>query len=684
MVVRTLPLLLVLACTPKQPPRTELPELAKPGAKPTLPPPAGPVTERFHVFGARGARKNGYFTRTRKPDGELATVFHVLENGRGPHVEATLRLAPGDLTPASFTATGKHTMGTKVAETFTRSGNRVEWKSEEEQGDRTLTGPAFFIPIADGPFADLLVTAGRKAGNRIALLPAGQAAIENVGTLEVTSGSNKKTLTGYAIRGIHVSPKYTWFDGDRWFGEFSSWQSIVTEGWEAAIPQVVNHQEALSRAAHAQLAKANRHVPPAAGLALTHASVLDIAKGTWLPDQTILIVGETIKAIGPKLAIPPGAEVIDLTGKRVIPGLIDMHGHLGAEDGVLDIASGVTTVRDVGNDPDELDDLKKRWDDGTAIGPTIIRYGFIEGRNEKAASSVVTAETVDEAKAAVEYYAKRGYEGIKIYNSVKTELVPVLAKEAHARNMRVIGHVPVKMVANEAVRAGYDGLEHINQMMLNFFATKDTDTRDTTRFTLVGDKMPDFDLDGKPMREFIELLKKNKTVLDPTLAVFEDLYAGVPGKITAGMEDTVARMPVQLARQWLTGGLPLEGNKRELYARAWDKLLAAIKVMWKAKLHLVAGTDHVAGLMLHREIELFGKAGLPAIDALRTATTEAARGLQLDTKIGSIAAGKRADLAILSGDVLADLRQLRTIERTVRGGVVFTSAPLYASVGVKP
>src|SRR5262249_39251208 len=160
------------------------------------------------------------------------------------------------------------------------------------------------------------------------------------------------------------------------------------------------------------------------------------------------------------------------------PGLWDMHAHLGDADGVLDIASGVTTVRDVGNDPDKLDDFKKRFDAGTAVGPHVVRFGFIEGRNEKAAAAKVTAETDAEAKQAVETYAARGYDGIKIYNSVKPDLVPLLAKEAHARGMAVTGHIPVHMLANEAVQAGYDGIEHLNMLFLNFFATHQTDTRD--------------------------------------------------------------------------------------------------------------------------------------------------------------------------------------------------------------
>ena len=137
--------------------------------------------------------------------------------------------------------------------------------------------------------------------------------------------------------------------------------------------------------------------------------------------------------------------------------------------------------------------------------------GFIEGRNEKAAASKVTAETPEEAKAAVEFYAKRGYDGIKIYNSMKPELVPLLTEAAHAKGMLVTGHIPVHMLANEAVRAGYDGIEHINMLFLNFFATHDTDTRDTDAVHARRRQgRVDFDLASKPVREFFELLARRR------------------------------------------------------------------------------------------------------------------------------------------------------------------------------
>src|SRR4029453_12749052 len=135
-----------------------------------------------------------------------------------------------------------------------------------------------------------------------------------------------------------------------------------------------------------------------------------------------------------------------------------------------------------------------------------------------------------------------------IYNSMKTELVPILAKAAHEKNMRVSGHIPVHMRAEEAVRAGYDEIQHANMLFLNFFIDKDTDTRTPLRFSIVADKAPDFDLKSKPALDFFQLLIDKKTVVDPTLAVFEQLFVSRPGEIPASFAPMVERLPVQVQR----------------------------------------------------------------------------------------------------------------------------------------
>jgi len=248
----------------------------------------------------------------------------------------------------------------------------------------------------------------------------------------------------------------------------------------------------------------------------------------------------------------------------------------------------------------------------------------------------------------------------------------------------VTGHIPVHMLANEAVRAGYDGIEHVNMLFLNFFADHDTDTRTTTRFTLVGDKAATFDLKSKPVTDFVQLLKDHHTVITPTLDAFEDLLTGEQGKVIAGMEPLVARLPVQTQRQFLTGGLPLEGEKLKTYRASYEKLLAMVKLLHDAHVTLTAGTDNLPGLMLHHELALFVRAGITPADALKIDTIDAARAMKMDRKVGSISPGKMADLVVVDGDPLAKIDDVTKVVSAMRGGVLFASAPLYEAVGVAP
>ena len=672
---------------PAEPPIPPLRPTATAPASAAPPSAAVPKVDKRVVVSL--SRRSGTSVTAVAPDGTITVTLDVLENGRGPHTDATVHLAPYG-TIVSLDAKGHHTMGTAVDEAFARQGEHVKWKSHEEGGERDVKGPAFFVPMADLPDTyGWLVQALVKAGGTLPLLPGGQARLEKTNDATVTRSAGKEArhLVGYAITGLDLLPTRVWMNEDgSWFGFVSPWWSVVPEGWESAIEPLIEKQNELDRQRDAQVAAKDAHKPPSAGLAFTHARVLDGEHGRWLADRTVIVVGDTIKAVGPSASTKPpaGAEVIDLGNKALLPGLWDMHSHLGDGDGALDIASGVTTARDVGNDPDKLDDFKKRFDDGTAVGPHVLRFGFIEGRGEKAASSKVTAETEAEAKAAVEYFAKRGYEGIKIYNSVKPELVPLLAREAHARGMSVTGHIPVHMLANEAVRAGYDGIEHVNMLFLNFFADHETDTRTTMRFSLVGDKAASFDLKSKPVREFFALLEQHHTVIDPTVDAFEDLLTGEQGKLIAGLEPLVERLPVQTQRQFLLGGLPLAGDKLETYRASFDKMLAMVKALSDAGIPVVVGTDSLAGLMVHHELGLFVRAGLTPAAALRDATIEPARVTKLDKKTGSIAAGKAADLFVVDGDPLAHIEDVGKVVSTMRGGVLFASAPLYETVGVRP
>jgi cytosine/adenosine deaminase-related metal-dependent hydrolase len=661
---KTLVLALAIAAC-GSPPASKTPTTSAPSAK---------AAKRIVVM---LSRKSGTSAVTPRADGGLDIAYEHLENGRGPKMSGHVKLA-ADGTIAEFEAHGHHTMGTPIDETFSIQGKHAKWSSHEEKGEKDLTGPAFYVPIAPLPDAiGMLFTALQKAGGKIALLPDGEARLER--STETTLKGKK--LVGWAITGLDLTPQRLWTEEDGTFlGIVDNWYSCIAEGWEDAIDPLVAIQLDLDRKRDAEIATKAAHKSPV--LAFAHAKVLDVEKGKWIEDQTVVVEGGKISSVG-KTPPPKGAEVIDATGKTMLPGLWDMHSHLGQPDGVLDIASGVTTARDLGNDPDRLDDYKKRFDDGLAVGPHVLRSGFIEGRGEKAAASKITAETEDEAKSAVDFYSKRGYEGIKIYNSMKPELVPVLAKLAHEKGMRVSGHIPVHMRAEEAVRAGYDEIQHVNMLFLNFFIDKDTDTRTTLRFSIVAEKGAGLDLASKPVKDFFGLLLEKKTVVDPTVNAFEDLFLGRPGEILPDLVPVASRLPVQLQRQFKTGGLPVPEGKDDTYKQSFAKLLTMVKALHDAKIPIVSGTDSIAGLMLHHELSLYAKAGIPNADILRIASLDAARVMKLDKQTGSIEKGKVADFFLVDGDPLANIDDLRKITTTLRGGVRFESADLYPAVGVR-
>jgi imidazolonepropionase-like amidohydrolase len=327
--------------------------------------------------------------------------------------------------------------------------------------------------------------------------------------------------------------------------------------------------------------------------------------------------------------------------------------------------------------------MKKRFDDARSVGPHVLRAGFIEGRGEKAAGSKVTAETPEEALQGVEGFSRRGYEQLKIYNSIKPELVPFLAKAAHDRGMRVSGHVPVHMRAEEAVRAGFDELNHLNMLFLNFFIDKDTDTRTTLRFTIPAEKAAGLDLSSKPVRDFIALLRERKTVVDPTVQVFESLLLARPGSVSPNAASIADRLPATVRRELSAGGLPVPEGKDQRFRDSFTAMLKMIKLLHDSKVPIVAGTDEF-GLLLPRELELYVQAGIPAGEVLELATLGSARVMGKDKTTGSIAVGKEADLVLVDGDPLANIGDVRKVTQVVRSGVRYEVAPLFASVGVRP
>jgi imidazolonepropionase-like amidohydrolase len=617
--------------------------------------------------------------------GQINSTFEFNDRGRGPKTAAHYVLGADGL-PQRTDVTGNDYLKAPVDEHFAVENGAAHWKSTSETGQ--TRSPGFYIS-SNGPAAELtfLASALMKAnGGSVKLLPGGEARLEKMTDVNLENQGKKVHVTEFGVTGLGFEPQTVWLDDDhRLFAIPGPWFAIMREGWESTNDRLFALDRAAEDARNASLAKAlAQH--PAHAVAVEHVRLFDSEQATMRDDQTIVINGERIVSVGPanSASVPADAQHIDGRGKTLLPGLFDMHTHLQAVDGLLHIASGVTSVRDMGNDIDQLKHLQGQWDSGAAIGPRVWKAGFIDGSGPFQAPTGIYVETVEQARAAVNRYADLGYFQIKVYSSLKPELLPEIVETAHGRGLRVSGHIPNGMIASQFVEEGADEIQHINFVFLNFFASQVKDTRTPERFTAVGANAAKLDLQSKEVNDFIELLRSHHTTVDVTLATFEGMFTGRPGKVSPDYAPIIDRLPAQIQRAAYTGGLPVTEQNDQLYKDSYDAMLRMTKRMYDAGIPILAGTDATAGIMLHRELELEVRAGIAPEKALKIATYNAARLLKQEKELGSIAPGKRADFVLVDGNPAEHISDIRRCRWVMKNGVLFDSTKVYAAVGIGP
>ena len=629
----------------------------------------------------------GSQTTTVAADGARNLSYEFNDRGRGPKLTARVRLDDAGV-PASFEMDGIDYLKAPVSERFTFDQGVARWKNSAEAGERKLSDHAFYLstqglPEELGWLAHALLKA---PGQRMALLPAGEASIKRADDLSVGDGANKRHVTAYLIEGLGFSPSTVWLTDDQsFFASVDRFYSVVRAGFESSVPKLLEKQEALESTRTLELARTLTRRPKQP-VAITNANVFDAATGQSAPGSTVLIDGNRIRAVGKdgSVTIPSHAERIDAGGKALLPGLWDMHVHMGPNDGLLHMAAGVTSVRDLANDNDALLQMKRDIENGTAIGPRITMRGFMDGRGPYTGPTKVFVDTEAEARSAIDNYAKLGYEGIKVYSSIKPELVPTIIKLAHEKGLRVSGHVPAFMTAQQFIEAGADEIQHINMLFLNFWFDEVKDTRTPARFTAVAERAATLDLNSQRVQSFIQLLKDHHTVVDPTLTAFEGMFVDRPGKMSVSFAAVADRLPPQVRRNFLGGGLPVPEGKDALYRESQLATLRMTKLLYDSGIPIVAGTDDLAGFTLHRELELYVKAGIKPPEVLRIATLGAARVAHKDQELGSITPGKLADMVLVAGDPAQNISDVRHTALVIKNGSIYEPAALYKALGVKP
>jgi imidazolonepropionase-like amidohydrolase len=385
-------------------------------------------------------------------------------------------------------------------------------------------------------------------------------------------------------------------------------------------------------------------------LVLSHVNVIDMVGARPKAGMTLVIVGDRIAAVGRKgkVRVPKGAQVIDASGKYLIPGLWDMHVHLG--DGEFDknfylrlfIANGITGVRIMEGAP-EYQSWRREAEDGALLAPRMVIASPMIGFGDL--SNISEARAREEVRKA----KQGGADFIKVHDNLSRASYFAVIDEAKLVGLPVEGHTPVSVTAEEVSQAGQKSIEHLTGL-----APAEADAATAERLFALFRRNQTWQCPTLIMRHNYALLDDGSLAADPRLKYVKPSWRAR----WLGM--------TKEAETWPAG----EGARRRETIRKEDALVAE---MQRAGVRILAGTDDanpyvMPGFSLHDELALLVKAGLTPMEALRTATYNPAKFLGLSGSLGTVEKGKLADLVLLDANPLEDISNTKKISAVIKDG----------------
>src|SRR2546425_4654512 len=444
----------------------------------------------------------------------------------------------------------------------------------------------------------------------------------------------------------------------------------------------------------------------AAVIALTHVRVIDGTGAAPLEDQTLVITDGKIASISPSASakVEPSAQILDLKGYTVLPGLVGMHDHMffpmggsppiysdmGTSFPRLYLALGVTTIRTTGSVAPYTDlEIKKLIDSGRIVGPKMhVTAPYLEGAGSF--TPVMHQLTgPDDARKMVNFWADAGATSFKAYMNITRDELRTAVVEAHKRGLKVTGHL-CSIGFREAAEIGIDNLEHGLLPDSEFVPNKQPDK---CPGAAVSQSLRTLDINSEPVKETIRTLVAKHVALTSTLPVFE---AGAPlasaqaGPTAIGASSAVlnprvlnvmnpdARVRYLTARSRIAADSPTPVLIRK--SMDFERAFVAAGGLLMAGLDPTGNGGIVAGFGDLREVELLVEAGFTPVEAIKIATFNGAKFLGEDARIGSIALGKQADLMIVKGNPAANISDIEKVEIVFKDGVGYDSEKLIQSV----
>jgi imidazolonepropionase-like amidohydrolase len=388
------------------------------------------------------------------------------------------------------------------------------------------------------------------------------------------------------------------------------------------------------------------------------ARIIDGTGAAPLERGRIVLEGERIARIGPvdTVSVPAGAEMIDLGGRTVIPGLIDLHFHIENDPkmALRQLSHGVTAFRDPGQWNERFEELRRMIATDNLPGPRIFTTGpHIDGENPAYPADSVVARDPEEARAHAELSVRQGASALKIYFRLPLASAKAVIDVCNARRIPCTAHLEL-LDARDLFAAGLHGIEHVTSLGISLVprlhaeayrqaVLKDNAARGDGRYKLFAEA----NLDGPDAKALYAVLRERKPWIDPTLAVFERRAdrppKGVAPALAATMVAGFAKMKQVTRRAAQEGAQIVMGGHTEV------PFAARGEAPW-------------------RELELLVESGFSPLEAITAATGTAAAFLYQSDQIGTLRAGLQADLVVLPGDVGRDISAIRRIERVMVAG----------------
>jgi imidazolonepropionase-like amidohydrolase len=585
----------------------------------------------------------------------------LTERGSRLQIWSSLTLA-SDLTPAQFSVKGKSYRFVNVDAAVKVAGGMATVTNLGET--KTFEAPRrFFTAQSYAPLSAraLLIRYWKQIGQpeTVAVMPGEptrEVRITFDGYDAVTVAGDKRLLSRYSVDGVVWGKETVWLDEANRFASIVSRIHIlpleaVRDDLKEALPSL---QASAAKQRSVELGTMSLDIPVVADqeFALRGARLIDGTGREPIADATVIVRDGRIQSVGPSAStpVPSGLRVIDVSGATIAPGLWDMHAHAAQIEWMpAYLAAGVTTIRDMGGETPYLTAVR---DISGAIKPRVLLAGLVDGAGA-GGFGAVTAATPDQGRAIVDRYKKAGFDQMKLYSLLQPDVVSAITARAHEVGMTVTGHVPTSLGLVKAVEAGMD---HVAHLPIN------------------GDPQ------SPQTRATIELLAKKKIVIDPTLP-WNELLGHAPETPLESFEPGFAHAPPALLANYRSVKNDTDAVTAKRRVRESE---AMVKTLFDAGVPIVAGTDGaLPGYSLLRSIEMYVEAGMTPMQAIESATRVPAEAMGLLKDSGTIEAGKRADMIVLSADPLANISNIRKLRWVIAAGQVMEPGPLWTAAGFK-